>query len=238
MKNKNITFLSIGILLIILSLFLFTRPAIFENLDFSNTGQIGDTIGGITAPIINLFGAFLVYISFQEQLKANEIQVKSLKEEKERNSYDRVFNNYISLYQSLKNHLDNLEFIVEPTPTYSRSGEITKPNHIIYKGLNALNEYVIRIEKPNFYSGQKFETYGIFLSFQFILKSLMELSDIVEINITNEKDKTFLNQNMRLMYESFLQKFAERIMKVYNEEEKYIKELKILKNNLDKKYSA
>jgi len=37
-----------------------------------SSGVIGDTIGGITAPFINLLAAFLVFISFRAQIKANE----------------------------------------------------------------------------------------------------------------------------------------------------------------------
>ncbi|QXP72552.1 hypothetical protein H0I31_02285 [Tenacibaculum sp. AHE15PA] len=54
------------------STYVFTRPFILKNFNFSETGQIGDAIGGITASIINLIGAVLVYISFKEQIKANE----------------------------------------------------------------------------------------------------------------------------------------------------------------------
>jgi len=57
----------VAILLSFLSLYIITRPAILNVFDFSNTGSIGDTIGGITAPIINLIGALLVYITFKEQ---------------------------------------------------------------------------------------------------------------------------------------------------------------------------
>lgn len=38
---------------------------------FRNTGQIGDTIGGITAPFVGLLSAYLVYISFKAQIAAN-----------------------------------------------------------------------------------------------------------------------------------------------------------------------
>jgi hypothetical protein len=33
-------------------------------------GEIGDAIGGMTAPIIGLFSAFLVYISFSRTSKS------------------------------------------------------------------------------------------------------------------------------------------------------------------------
>ena len=41
------------------------------NTDFTNTGQIGDTIGGITAPIIGLVSIILLYITFREQRYTN-----------------------------------------------------------------------------------------------------------------------------------------------------------------------
>ncbi len=238
MNGRNVIILLIGIVLIFLSLYIFTRPAYFENWNFSDTGQIGDTIGGITAPIINLIGAFLVYISFQAQIKANEIQAEALKDEKERNSYDRIFNNYISLYESIKNHLDNIEFTVEPVQIWGDDGSISRLNHITYKGLNAINELVIRLENKTAYSGQKYQTYGTFLSFQFILKSLFELSQIVDLNIKNQKDKAFIEQNIKLMYETFLKNFAERIIKLYSDKDPYIKELKKFKEDLDNKYCA
>jgi hypothetical protein len=65
MSKQNKRLLILGIILIFTSLYIFTRPALFASFDFSESGQIGDTIGGITAPIINLIGAYLVYISFQ-----------------------------------------------------------------------------------------------------------------------------------------------------------------------------
>ena len=41
------------------------------NTDFTNTGQIGDTIGGITAPIIGLISIILLYKTLKEQQKFN-----------------------------------------------------------------------------------------------------------------------------------------------------------------------
>lgn len=40
---------------------------------FSDTGPIGDTIGGLASPFLNLLGSLLIYLSFQEQLEANDI---------------------------------------------------------------------------------------------------------------------------------------------------------------------
>ena len=43
---------------------------------FICTGQIGDTIGGITAPIIGLISIWLLYITFREQRRFNKKQVE------------------------------------------------------------------------------------------------------------------------------------------------------------------
>lgn len=40
---------------------------------FTETGPIGDTIGGTTAPFIGLLSAYLVYRAFQAQIRANQL---------------------------------------------------------------------------------------------------------------------------------------------------------------------
>lgn len=45
------------------------------------TGPIGDTLGGLTAPFIGLLSAILVYMSFQEQVKANRLVQNQINEE-------------------------------------------------------------------------------------------------------------------------------------------------------------
>jgi hypothetical protein len=51
-----------------------TWAAASNHLGLTQTGQIGDTSGGIFGPFLNLAGLVLVYISFKEQLEANKIQ--------------------------------------------------------------------------------------------------------------------------------------------------------------------
>lgn len=43
----------------------------YSGVDLSNTGQIGDTIGGVTAPFIGFLAAILVYLAFRAQIDAN-----------------------------------------------------------------------------------------------------------------------------------------------------------------------
>jgi hypothetical protein len=59
----------------ILAPFVLTEPSI-SFISFKNTGEIGDTIGGITAPFIGLISAILVYLALKAQIDAN-VQVSS-----------------------------------------------------------------------------------------------------------------------------------------------------------------
>ena len=71
--------------------------------DFSGSGQIGDTIGGITAPFFNLIAAILIFLSFREQTKANEYLIRSAKIEKE---YDIIFH----IIENLESRIRSFEY--------------------------------------------------------------------------------------------------------------------------------
>lgn len=59
---------------------IFTRTRLFEWLDFSNTGEIGDTIGGTMTPIVSLAAVILTYLAFLKQVEANKIQTEQFNE--------------------------------------------------------------------------------------------------------------------------------------------------------------
>lgn len=84
-KNKEIkNWDTVTIILLILSgviiLFSFFAPYYFtqsaknSDLDFTATGAIGDTLGGIMNPFIALVGILLTFLAFYMQIKANQIQ--------------------------------------------------------------------------------------------------------------------------------------------------------------------
>jgi hypothetical protein len=75
--KKN--YLQLGIISSIVLLFLsfiapfiLTLPAFADNLDFSSTGNIGDTIGGIMNPFIAIIASILTFMAFYIQYKANQ----------------------------------------------------------------------------------------------------------------------------------------------------------------------
>ena len=69
-----------SILLIIIGCF---APFVFTQcgslVDFTETGQIGDTIGGTMSPIVAIAGVFMTFIAFLMQINANRIQSEQLR---------------------------------------------------------------------------------------------------------------------------------------------------------------
>lgn len=70
----------LSILLIIIGCF---APFVFTQcgslVDFTGTGQIGDTIGGTMSPIVAIAGVFMTFIAFLMQINANRIQSEQLR---------------------------------------------------------------------------------------------------------------------------------------------------------------
>ena len=83
MKNKTFTkdfWIYLVVFIIIIAIiclfpFLLTRNGC---LDFTDTGEIGDTIGGIMGPFVAIAAAILTFFAFWVQFKANEQQRKDI----------------------------------------------------------------------------------------------------------------------------------------------------------------
>lgn len=111
MKNKTFTkdfwiylgFFILIIVIICLFPFLFTRSGC---LDFSETGQIGDTIGGTMGPFVAIAAAILTFLAFWVQFKANEQQRNDI-------ALERFESNLFQLIQIQEEITNNLSF----TPT-------------------------------------------------------------------------------------------------------------------------
>lgn len=113
-KNKKNRLEPIEILIIILSvillIFAFFAPVLFVNnstdgLDFTESGQIGDTIGGIMNPFIALAGVLLTFLAFYIQYKANKQQKELFRQELDSNKFESQF------YEMLRLHKENVNEI-------------------------------------------------------------------------------------------------------------------------------
>jgi len=57
-------------------------------VDYTSTGQIGDTIGGISAPFIGILAAILTFLAFYVQYKANNLQREQFNQELKKQEVD------------------------------------------------------------------------------------------------------------------------------------------------------
>lgn len=89
------------IVLIICSPYLLTQ---FDSgIHFTGMGEIGDVIGGITAPFVNLLAAYLVYKSFTAQISANKQQRDDHDEQMEQLNKEHSFNYISNYFELIKN---------------------------------------------------------------------------------------------------------------------------------------
>lgn len=84
-----------GYIIIIVLATLIYPILIYATFKFNekDSGPFGDTMGGITAPLIGLLSAFLVYKAFQAQIKANRLAQKQFKKQEEQ--FREAFNQQV-----------------------------------------------------------------------------------------------------------------------------------------------
>jgi hypothetical protein len=94
----------------LLIVFSFFAPSIFTNpssndLDFTQTGPIGDTVSGLMNPFIGIAGVILTFLAFYIQYKANNQQRSLFRQELDFNKFENQF------YEMLKLHKENVNEI-------------------------------------------------------------------------------------------------------------------------------
>ncbi len=105
-------FLGISAILICFLPLILTQKSFF-GIDFSKTGEIGDTISGIMSPFVGLLGAFLTFIAFWIQFRANQKQFGQFDKQDEKEELGRFENKFFEL---LKIHRDNVQEMVIHRP--------------------------------------------------------------------------------------------------------------------------
>lgn len=116
MTKKNKDFLIalgviLGIAVIIISFlpYLLTQFTVDSwKVDFSDTGEIGDTIGGIMGPFIAIIAAMLTFLAFWIQYEANSKHVEQFDVQSKQNQIDRFESKF---FEMVKLHRENVSDI-------------------------------------------------------------------------------------------------------------------------------
>lgn len=114
MKTFDTKFKVIFIIFLIFILIILTFPYLFINfswfgIDFSETGQIGDTFGGITGPFIAIAASILTFFAFWVQYAANEFQKKALEKQENDLAQERFETKFYKQIEILKSNIEEIK---------------------------------------------------------------------------------------------------------------------------------
>ena len=169
-RNWNIVSIPLMIVAILLILFSFIAPYVFtgdqvnSRFNFTNTGAIGDTIGGLMNPFIALAGVFMTFIAFYMQIKANELQIelfnKGLQSEKLNALREEKLDSYYKM-SLLKHDLEFIEKdIINKADRIKEYFEKERSNsfetNILFRTLSKHYVRTLDIDRLTIYKGFKF----------------------------------------------------------------------------------
>lgn len=132
----------VSILIILLAPFVLTRPS-FETLSFLETGQIGDTIGGISSPIVGIVSIFLLAYTLIEQLDFNTKQVQLQRQEQFKATFFQLLQEQRSITGSLYTIYEGVK-LKDPTKIQKiqvRGQEFFRMGSFVLKSLFDSMEY-------------------------------------------------------------------------------------------------
>jgi hypothetical protein len=204
---------------------LLSRPWQIFGIDFSNTGQIGDTIGGLTAPFLNFFAAILIYKSFKEQVTANKIIQEEIRKSQKDKHYDSL------LKESEKIEKDFHSFIFP-----IKGGENQNGFLLLYRFSDFFNQNYNKnyheMENPN----NEFRPY-----LMIIIQHISNLLNLIDRYKILEKDdpylRTLLHNKIKSIYDLVWSGLRDFFNRKYCQIQPNDKELYLLYELLSKLFS-
>jgi hypothetical protein len=186
-----------GGLVILILPFILTGHYFHERFNFSETGQIGDTIGGITAPFMNLIGAFLVFYALKAQVKANELIQDQIDKDNEQKECENEGQNLNQLYSYLTESINSFHFTTLPIEQLRNTDELD--TEIEFKGGDAFYHLFSQIRCH--YHGTQHELH----SHQSVseLLSILKIMDLLldKLKDSKSKNKEILITLVRHLFE-------------------------------------
>lgn len=192
MRKNALLALILGAILVLILPYFITREIGF--IDFSETGNIGDTIGGITSPIVGFVGAILVYYALLEQIKANRIIQDQLNDQKVDESQKRIVNYLNGQLDVVRTDINDYEFI--------EVGSITR-NEKVYLGGDGLCKFLELYKKEKTENEEELflDVYHL-EKFRLLLEYINEfVTDLVADKVSID-DKKYLLQSIKYHYKS------------------------------------
>ncbi len=172
--------------------YILTREAIF-GVSYTATGQIGDTFGGLTAPIVAFVAAFLTFIAFWAQFKSNKAQTEQFEKQANKDNKEIIESNFFRLLEMHNRNID--EFRINETIT-KRS--VFKEYFKEFKA--SLKILELSLSKNNITSLESFDKVNIaYLAF---FTGVYDNSDKLLKSLLSKYDSKFVNSYIDLLRSS------------------------------------
>jgi len=208
-QKKALIIIVIGIILIVVSPILLTRD--FGLISFLETGNIGDTIGGISAPITGLIGSILVFYALKAQIDANKLIYDQFEYQKQEESYKKLSLYITSQLDFIRQDINDLNYRATRT-TVTNKNENEKTEYIDVKGTAAIGEVLYQ---SGFFNYSR-NTESIFVKMpnlkliQNILERLLSLMEKIDRSDFLIEDKKHLLNVLDYTYLNKLQPFLKK----------------------------
>ncbi|WP_291858537.1 hypothetical protein [Marinilabilia sp.] len=214
--NRAVIILIIGLISLLTPWLLTAFEAPFKDLDFSSTGQIGDTIGGITAPFLSLVGSVLVFLSFRAQIEMNRVQFSAIQKQFEKIDKEEDEKS-INRMQHVLNVIRD-QYLEQYELFFNKHSK----ESMAYFALTRINLFPNKETKENLKLNvlNKIQNSLLLFSPLFYLKKLIEESDLEEVEID------FIKIQARLILENY------GMIKVVDEIKSRLQEAKSYEENM------
>ncbi|WP_282055678.1 hypothetical protein [Maribacter luteus] len=183
-------------LLSFLSVLLFTMPTLWQRLDLTNTSGIGDTIGGITAPVLGIISIVLLYVTLNRQ-------IDSINDQKLKNESDIIF--------MLLNQLES-----EYNQIYMSGTTNNEPHR--YYGHEALTKYSNSVFKHYSQKDKKWSSYYISDSILLVIRSLKLVERRIELSNLDVELKSMFTDKLQTFYQMKLKDSLYKLSDLFSRE--------------------
>ncbi|KAA5539042.1 hypothetical protein [Adhaeribacter rhizoryzae] len=224
LKWATIIFL-IGIVLVSIAPLLFTRQYYWEGFDFRETGPIGDTIGGITAPFVNLIGAILVYFALHAQVKANRLVQEQIDNQKEEEVIRRKLQYAGEKFNLVRNDVNEFTYHFRKTIT---KGAQSSTERVTYTGVSAIRVLLDQLKD--------YKNHEDIYSEAPPLKELYNLLSIIDALIDNINQENFLQHDKDFYKSLIFYLFNSKIKPAFKANEDYRSSIKPACSGCGKKH--
>jgi hypothetical protein len=185
-------------------IFLLSRPAFIPGFNLTGKDQIGETIGGITAPIVGIGTSVLLFLALMFQIKAMDTQRVAFDEQDLKNESDFIF-------VMFNQFLTELSFF---SYNYDQNTPINPVVNINLSGVTALNMFVIK------YSTTSMKNKGIgefppSRQILLLLETLRSIKNRIGIAKITELNRSMYQAKLESYYTNYLKANLESLEKTF-----------------------